>query len=401
MRLTLLIMIISLSSWGANHKVFGLSSQEGIPQVKVLIKKSLKKVFISGTDLRRKFHFNNSVKNFSGRKSVKFNCHKLSGKIKSLRPQLLASLDSFTGMITLGNKNEARKYRGKLHILTAKNNKSCDVVAESSLEDYLATLLSKEMNANWPLEALKAQAVAARTYALHKIESGQVSFDAGFNTFYDLENSEKHQVSGSFFDTTRSTRKAAVETSGYVLVNNKNVMNPVFFHAKCGGKTLAPEHVWQNKVAGYKSVICPRCHEQSKDRFAKKIGYKEFLKFVHWLQDNDYMVTEKGFSVPKKPTIHLLKDNRYSRIVRFYLNDYSVVIKKSLLRRYFGRSAVPSNNFKMSYNKKLKSFSLLGKGHGHGVGLCQVGALEMARQGWGFKKILAHYFPKFKLRKVY
>ena len=56
------------------------------------------------------------------------------------------------------------------------------------------------MNAVWPLEALKAQAVAARSYAYHKIVTQQVSRTKGFKTYYDLENSEKHQVNGSFFD---------------------------------------------------------------------------------------------------------------------------------------------------------------------------------------------------------
>lgn len=399
LRLLIVFIFFIQTSFAVEKKIYGLSSQAGIPQIKVLIRKSLKKVLITGTDLKRHFHFNNTVKNFLGRKSIKFNCHLLKGKVQSKKPQVLASLHSQTGLITVEGKNGGTKYKGKLHILTAEGNDSCDVVSESSLEDYLATLLSKEMNATWPIEALKAQAVAARTYALYKMESGQVSYDAGFNTYYDLENSEKHQVSGSYFDSTRSTVLAARETKGFVLVDRKNVMSPVFFHAKCGGRTLVPEQVWQNKVSGYKSVVCPRCHEHSADMFTKILSRKDFVQFLKWLQKSDYRPSD--FTISAKSQLHLLKDNLYSRFLRLYIDNESLVIKKSLLRRYFGRRIIPSNNFKFSYNKSRKAFALLGKGYGHGVGLCQVGALEMARKGWGYKEILAHYFPNFKLRKVY
>ena len=78
--------------------------------------------------------------------------------------------------------------------------------------------------------------------------------------------------------------------------------------------------------------------------------------------------------------------------------------KKSLLRRYFGRVVVPSNNFKLTLEAQGKlgpRLRLRGDGLGHGVGMCQLGALELADRGWSFKKILAHYFPKHKMKKLY
>ena len=225
------IFLICMQTAAIPHQIFGVSSRSSkVPTIKVLIKRSLKKVFISGTDLKRTFHFNDTTQTFFGRKSIKFNCDYLIGKINFKKPQLLASLTSKTGLITVGKNTQEKRYRGGLHVVTGLDNKSCDVVSESSLEDYLSSLLSKEMNASWPLEALKAQAVAARTYALHKMESGQVSHHAGFDTHYDLESSEKHQVSGSYFDATKATIKATRDTTGHILVDAKGKMSPLFFY---------------------------------------------------------------------------------------------------------------------------------------------------------------------------
>jgi stage II sporulation protein D len=366
-----------------------------IPKIRVLINKSLKKVTIKGKDIKRTFHFNDNVARFPGRKVVKFNCDRLKGKISFDKPQVLASLASNTGLITVGDK----KFKGSLHILTAQNNKSCDVVYESSIDDYLSSLLTKEMNATWPIEALKAQAIAARTYALHKMKSKQVSIKAGYDKHYHLESSEKHQVAGQYFDATKETRKATKSTRGYVLVGPKGKMNPVFFHAKCGGRTLVPEDVWQNKVLGYKSVTCKRCNKKVDKKFRERITKKRFTKFLNWAKINNHI--SKKIKIGKRPSIYLLKDYDYGRRIRLYVNNVAVFIKKSVARRYFGRVIVPSNNFVLRFNKKRSTYSIVGRGNGHGVGMCQMGALDLAQKGWSYKKILAHYYPNHKLKKVY
>lgn len=377
------------------YVLFTPPSLASIPKIRVLINKSLKIVTIKGKDILRTFHFNDDVARFPGRKVVKFNCDRLKGKISFDRPQVLASLASNTGLISVGDQ----KFKGSLHILTAKNNKSCDVVYESSIDDYLSSLLTKEMNSSWPIEALKAQAVAARTYALHKMNSKQVSIAAGFDKHYHLESSEKHQVSGQYFDATKETRRATRSTKGYVLVGPKGKMNPVFFHAKCGGRTLVPEDVWQNKVNGYKSVTCKRCDKKVDKKFRQRITRKRFLKFLDWAKKNDHL--NQKIIIGKNPSIYLLKDYDYGRNIRLYVNNYAVFIKKSVVRRYFGRVIVPSNNFVLRFNKARGTYTLVGRGNGHGVGMCQMGALDLAQKGWSYRKILSHYYPNHKLKKVY
>jgi len=91
------------------------------------------------------------------------------------------------------------------------------------------------MNPKWPLEALKAQAVAARTYALHKMRTQQVTKELGAEAFYDLESSEKHQVGGNFFDATTTTNLASAETKGEVLTTSSGQIQPIFFTQNAEG----------------------------------------------------------------------------------------------------------------------------------------------------------------------
>jgi len=370
------------------------STYSAIPKIRVLVAKSLKKVVIKGENIQRTFHFNNETAFFPGSKRVKFNCDKLKGRMNFDKPLMLASLKTDSGKVFV-DKSE---YKGDLHIVTSKDQSLCDVIQESSIDDYLSALLSKEMNSTWPIEALKAQAVAARTYALHKIRSKQVSNHLGYQTHYDLENSEKHQVSGDFSDVTESTRRATTMTTGHVLVNSKGEMSPLFFHAKCGGRTLLPEQVWLNQVEGYTSVNCPRCDGKDKSFFSKTIGKKRIVKFLKWAMKRGYI---KKKLKTYRSKISFLKDYKYSRILRLYVGNSSVVLSKSLLRRYFGRVLFPSNNFKVVYNDRKSSLKIKGKGYGHGVGMCQVGALDLAKKGWSYQKILSHYFPQHKLIKIY
>lgn len=376
-----------------------LSLKKKAPNIRVRVQKSLKNVYIAGTDLKRKFHLNNKIKNFKGRKAIKFRCENLKSKTGFRKPVLLASLGSSTGLISL----DEEKFKGLLHVVTSRKNDSCDVIHETNLETYISSLLAREMNAKWPIEALKAQAIAARSYALHKMRSGQVKREAGHETYYHIESSEKHQVSGNFFDANLNTELAALRTSGMVLVNKRDQIAPIFFHAKCGGKTLRPEQVWQNPLASYRSVKCPHCKDHGSRGFDNHLSMARWKKFLRWAVRKKFLPT-KVISLSKKESIRIVPDKKFARHIRFYLGDSMFSFKKALLRRYFGRFIVPSNNFRMTLEnagpRQLK-FRLKGDGLGHGVGMCQLGALDLADKGWDYRRILSYYFPGHKLKKIY
>lgn len=370
-----------------------LQSVWGAPVVSVRIGKSLKNINVTGLDLKRHLLFNNDYKNYTGKKTVKFNCETFTTLNKQRnKPILLATLESPTGLLSYGNV----KYQGLFKVVTNSKGDSCDIINDIPMEDYISSLLTKEMNSKWPTEALKAQAVAARSYALHKMTSQQVSKELGNEAFYDLESSEKHQVGGAFFDATDSTINASYATKGEVLVTSEGQVRPIFFHAKCGGRTLRPDQVWHNKESSYQSVNCPFCHNIGPKGWAKVIGNDRIKSFFRWASEKKILQEKLGDDMS---SIVMVPDNIDKFTVNFYINDRPYIIEKAVLRRYFGNVVFPSNSF--SLEMKRGGFVIYGEGLGHGVGLCQMGAFALAKQGWSYKKILAHYFPDHVLKKMY
>lgn len=361
------------------------------PYIRIKIGDSIKKVKVSGTDLKRYIWPKKSLRRFKGRQSIVFNCVSESKKLKINRALRLATINSATNLVSW-NKS---KYLGTLDILASPKMKGCDLVNRLSVEEYISTVLAKEMNTNWPIEALKAQAVAARSYALFKKQSKQVSKVKGYKAYYDLENSEKHQVSGSYFDATKKTRRASAETRGQVLAVKAGKYMPIFFHSKCGGRTFKPEQVWQNKVKGYSSVYCPFCHDHGNKKWTKSFKHKDVSKYI----TRALVKYENDYSLKNRSNIELLNDHKGYSKLRFYNKGQFKVLKKSRLRDVMGRRRLPSNYYHTTIKKDLLTFS--GSGNGHGVGLCQFGAKELALKGYNYKQILAHYFPRLKLIKAY
>lgn len=379
---TLVILALSLSC-------FLLSARElpsGVkgPNIKIRIAKSLDKILVEGLDLSNKIHQKGLLKKYSGRNSLSLDCMRAKGKSRVM----LATLSSSTGLISLSDQ----KYHGDLHIVSSEDG-DCDVVNETNLENYIGALLSKEMNAVWPIEALKAQAVAARSYAYYKMK-----YEKSSSNFYDIENSEKHQVVGDFFDITQTTMKAAMTTKGEILVTDGGEMTPIFFHAKCGGRTLRPDQVWENKVKGYESVVCPFCKGHGGAGWKLSIDSNRMEGFAKWYA-NRFKKVGLTHLVNVKEKIFLAPDKENTTTLRLYIGEKVYLIEKPIFRRYFGRLEIPSNNFVMNFDGK--SYTVAGEGNGHSVGMCQLGALDLADRGQSYKEILSFYFPNHKIKQIY
>jgi len=345
-----------------------------VPSVKVLIGKSLKKVVVEGIDLQKTFHLKNELKQYRGKKIISFNCkpHTPVKRLIRKNPLLVASLSSPTGLVSWG----AQKYQGELQLLTNSSRESCDLVNSIPLESYIMTLLSKEMNGSWPVEALKAQAVAARTYAFDRIKKERgLTLDK--EKLYHLESSEKDQVSGSFSDITRLTIKASKETEGEILIAPSGKIAPAFFHSKCGGKTLRPDQVWGGVEEGYRSVNCTFCAKTGTKDWNYRTKNQKIISMVD-------KVLQKYYSDEMKSNeIRFMPDTLENSELRLYAGDRLHIIKKSYLRNLAGRELLPSNNFILHQSDNIIEFK--GHGYGHGVGLCQLGA----------------YFPRHRMKKVY
>lgn len=240
-------------------------------------------------------------------------------------------------------------FKGKLEIC-CRNGKLL-FLNTVDLENYVAGVVATEMG-KAPPEALKAQAVLARTWAiLNRGRHGSCGYD-----FCNLTHCQRYGNWNS------GAWKAAKATKGIIIVSPYDGIPQIFYHACCGGYTLLPEEVFGERVEGYKSVKCPFCKNSP---------------FYEWT-----------YSVPEKELLKIAPD--YARMNKWEL--------RNIVARRFGWNTVKSSKFKI---RKVKSKVLFkGKGLGHGVGLCQYGAIEMARKGFNFKEILKFYFPKFYLVSV-
>jgi len=377
--------------------IFSTFAIAEIPEIQVRIGKNLQKILIEGRNIQRQMLGGKKTQVYQGKKTLEFICKNLHltsslfNKFIGTQKNLFVSKVTSTSGILKWNQTP---YRGELVIATSENQKSCDLINKVPLENYISSLLAKEMNSNWPLEALKAQAVAARTYAYQKmsLKSNQEYLDEEDSSF-DLESSEKHQVGGGFFDETQVTNQAALETKGEVLVAGHGKITPIFYHAKCGGRTFKPDSVWESSVAGYTSVICPYCYKYGHANWKLSLSKKEFLSAVGQVKK----LTLKAHQ--KKGSLVLASDFQDRILLRVYLGEDPILVKKPWLRQVLGRKKLPSNNFRVYMeNGKVK---FVGRGYGHGVGMCQLGALEMAKQGYDYKTILAHYFPLHRIKKLY
>jgi stage II sporulation protein D len=245
------------------------------------------------------------------------------------------------------------------------------------------------MRADWPIEALKAQAVVARSYALAKLNPQRSTLP------WHLDSSDKNQVSGSFYDTTAATDRAAQATKGEVLADRLGKPVEGFFHSKCGGHTLRPDQVWSGNVEGYRGVTCPYCHKHGKAAWREKVS-KE--KFADLLSRAITRYGERPVRVAARE-LTLVGDAPHRSELRVYSGNELHVVKKSWLRNLAGRELFPSHRFTLADQGPYLSLS--GEGLGHGVGLCQLGALELAKRGYDYRAILQHYFPEFKITRVW
>ena len=267
------------------------------------------------------------------------------------------------------------RLRGNLAIIRQKNG-SLLAVNEIDIEDYLCGVLRAEVSPHWPIEALKAQAVAARTFALY------------YNLLrkdkdYELDNTVYSQIYAGVRQETRRTTQAVRQTAGEVLTYKQNLF-PAFFHATCAGRTENANKLWNIDIPPLKGVTCPFCKGSPHYSWKAKISLSQIKKK---LNKNGYKIGE---------IVHLspLGRDKSGRIEKIEIQDKqkkNIIIEANKFRLIICPDLIRSTNFKLLIKNKQVFFQ--GKGWGHGVGLCQWGAYFMAKQGFNYRQILKYYYP--------
>lgn len=264
-------------------------------------------------------------------------------------------------------------------------NRLTQWVVHIPVDQYLYGVMSAEVPASWPLEALKAQAVASRTYFLFK-KAERIKEN------FDVRSDIMDQVFKLDANKQAPILRAVDETHGEILISQQNgKIFPAYFHSDCGGRTSSEKLVWRKPSSLNQAVQDPYCQTASKNNWSYDISKDRLLSLL-----------QSSFYLPKGVELISILP-RLQKKSRAYIVDF--IFSKNIfkrmsaddLRHLLGFGKLRSAHF--SVTQTWDDVVFTGRGFGHGVGLCQWGAQRWARKGKDYRTILSHYYPKAK-RKV-
>ena len=273
------------------------------------------------------------------------------------------------------------RYRGKIRIVQQFNNKF-SVIEEVDLESFISGVLGSEMPPTWDEEALRAQAVTARTYVMYKKK-------VRGNDAYHLDMLDL-AYRGMSSESPR-LNKIVQDTKGVVMVYNWNIF-PAYFHSTCGGHTEDVRSVFgKDSIPPLSGVMCNYCNNSKYSRWSTDINKSEIerrLGDAKVYVSNIYSIKATNLGAGKHGSrVEIVSANGSKEM---NANDFRLMV---------GPNYLYSTAFDSKNNGKSITFS--GRGWGHGVGLCQYGAQAMAEKGFQWTDILKHYYPKIELVRVY
>ena len=301
---------------------------------------------------------------------------------RELSARKISVISSKKGLIqTSAGKLEKRYYHGKLDFNPITGLKPINTIA---LEDYIASVVGSEMNFT-NVEALKVQAVISRTYALWNL--GTIK-----NTEYDLSDHTLNQVYNGELIEKPWFREAAEETlSEVALFSNKLIL--AVFSSTCGGHTCNNESVWSGQALPYLRGNPDNDACKSSPHFRWRFSI-ENSEWSAWLQKTFHKLGSE---------IHVFQRSEDNRVKTLQFDDLSKPLKANDFRlkvlQSFGTRSLKSTLFVIT--NTADSVIFMGRGMGHGVGLCQWGALGLAEDAWTYKDILRFYYRGIEIKPVY
>ncbi len=259
-------------------------------------------------------------------------------------------------------------------------------VEEVNLDEYVACVVSAEMPVSYDMEALKAQAIVARTYTIYKITTSKKHSDADIcdkstccQAWISKENRLKKWNKEDANSNWNKISQAVNDTIGKIVTYNGNPIN-AFFHSNSGGKTEVPLYVWGGTGYPYLQVV-ETAGEDAYSQYSSeaKFTQKEFIKKVTE-KHKDFKIDFK-----EKDCIQITQRDESDRVVTVKIGNLNLsgVETRTLL-------GLRSSNFEVEINDDEVLFKVIG--YGHGVGMSQTGADAMAKQGSNYEEIIKHFY---------
>ena len=283
-------------------------------------------------------------------------------------------------------KLAGHSYRGALEVrfTTYKGKAEMLVVHPLELEMYVTGIVSSELPRGWPLGAYQAQAVAARTFAVTQKYRR-------LDLPYHMESSVLDQVYHGVEREHGLAEEAARTTRGLVLTSKRHLAQ-TYFHAACGGSTESALEGWGTSIDYLPGSPCGKCMSAGTNRANWRVSIKR--------KDLDKAFAGLAGGPISAVKIIARTDSKRVKKVELQSGKKRKVITGADFRRLLGWSVVWSTQID-SVTLTKTEFVVLGRGSGHGVGLCQWGAKGFAEGGASFDDILRRYYPGADLTRLY
>lgn len=272
------------------------------------------------------------------------------------------------GVVWIGD----RWYRGRTRLI--RQGRGVTAINQVNLEKYLYSVVGGEAIPTWPQEALKAQAVAARTYAIYKST-------AESNRFYDLDTTTATQVYKGMESEYVSTLDAVNATEGQVMTYNGKVILAAF-HAASGGHTENVEDVWTSPLPYLRGVVD---YDQTAPvyQWTKNFSASQLSKLIGGVGAIRSMIPERMTPQGRIVTMRIVGSRGSKQLT-------GAQIRASLKLRSTLFTVANSGG----------TFSVAGKGSGHGLGLSQWGAYALSEKNVPYSQILSHYYQNASLTQL-
>ena len=383
-----------------------------------------------------------TLKKESNRTKIYFDKNKQ--KIYDLKNKAKIVVKSSDGKgIWVGQK----RYSGILNLFVLDSE--ILVINILGIEKYLSSVVGSEMPAKWPMEALKAQAIASRTYALK--QKG--------NPLYDIDSTQNNQVYNGLESRTYKTSRAVRSTRSLVLTYKNKLINALF-HSSSGGMTENSQDVWKNKypylsnvkdfdknnpklrwqkefsseelqklfpgIGGIKQIEILNITNSGRVKnvkiygdygseqlsgvdIRKRMNLKSTLVRFKFIEDNEIDLNKNNSKIlstnkiQNEPLTHIVKsgDSLIEIAYKYNVNTYEIIdlnsIKDSSLININQRLLIPRNTSN-TLSPVEKILVVSGHGSGHGVGMSQWGARHMANKGKKAEGILKHFYKGVKIK---